>query len=141
ATLIDGAVPWQVIQRYYARHPSRFREELFEPHIQREDLSWHSIEKTLSYVEPSLGFWQHTAILALPARPMPVSLNVLDVALNYCNQLPYQSRLAQYFRRNLWSELAIRYLKHDNVEQMVIGSLEAKFLSLTVPGEAEFESI
>lgn len=125
---LDGPIPWQVIQRYYARYADRFRAELFEPHIQREDLSWHSVERALSYIEPGLGFWQHTASLGMDDEHGPVSLNVIDACLNCCNQLPYDRRVVHYFRTNLGHELIIRYLKHESVEQMVLDSLEARLV-------------
>ena len=128
ARLLDGPVPWQIIQRYYARFTDRFRAHIFEPHTQQDDLTWHSIEKALSFIEPSLAFWHHTASLGLLHKHQPVSLNIIDAALNYCNQLPYKNRLVHYFRRNLWQELVIRYLKHESVEQMVIGSLESQLV-------------
>lgn len=128
AELLDSPVQWHIIQRYYARFGNRFREDLFSPHIQKEDMCWHSVEKALSFIEPSLAFWHHTATLGLMADHHPVSLNVVDVALNFCNQLPYEKRLAHYFRRSLWGELLIRYLKHDAVEQAVLSSLESKLV-------------
>ncbi len=126
AELLDGAVPWHIIQRYYARFASRFREDLFEPHIQREDLSWHSVEKAISFIEPSMEFWHHTATLGMIDGHRPVSFNIIDAALNLCNGLPYQHRIVHYFQNSLWSELVIRYLKHDNVEQAVVGGLESQ---------------
>lgn len=137
--LLDGAVPWQVIQRYYARFSDRFRPDLFEPHIQKEDLSWHSIEKALSFIDPTLSFWHHTGSLALSADHEPVSLNVVDAALNYCNQLPYAGRIVHYFRHSLWHELMIRYLKHDAIEQTVVSSLESSLVP--EPVEAEVPEI
>lgn len=128
AQLLDTPVQWHIIQRYYSRFSDRFREDLFAPHIQREDLSWHSVERALSYLEPSLSFWHHTATLGLLDGHKPVSLNVIDAALNFCNELPYASRLTHYLRRNVWSELIIRYLKHDAVEQAVLGSLESRLV-------------
>lgn len=126
--LLDGAVPWQVVQRYYARFKDRFRAELFEPHIQKEDLTWHSVEKALSFIDPALAFWHHTGSLALRGDKHPVSLNVIDAALNYCNQLPYGRHIVHYFRNNLWHELMIRYLKHDAIEQTVVDSLEPELV-------------
>jgi len=128
AKLLDSPVPWHIIQRYYSRFSERFREDLFEPHIQKDDLTWHSVEKALSFIEPTLHFWHHTATLGLVADHQPVSLNVIDAALNFCNQLPYASRLVHYFQRSLQSELLIRYLKHEAVEQLVLGSLESKLV-------------
>lgn len=126
--LLDGPVQWQVIQRYYARYGDRFREDLFEPHIQREDLAWHSVEKALAYMDPTLSFWQHTASLGILAEDRPVSFNVIDAALNFCNQLAYEHRMVHYFRRSLWSELMIRYLQHEAVEEAVLSSLEAQLV-------------
>ncbi len=126
ADVLDGSVEWNTIQRYYARFADRFREDIFEPHIQKEDLSWHSVEKALAHISPGLSFWHHTSTLGLHTSQKPVSLNVIDAALNYCNQLPYKDRIVQYFRRSLWGELVIRYLKHESVEEAVVSSLESK---------------
>jgi len=126
--LLDGAVPWQVIQRYCARFKDRFRTDLFEPHIQKEDLVWHSVEKALSFIDPTITFWHHTGSLAYTSNHQPVSLNVIDAALNCCNRLPYAHRIAHYFRSNLWHELMIRYLKHDAIEQTVVDALEPELV-------------
>lgn len=126
ADVLEGQVEWNVIQRYYARFGDRFREDIFEPHIQKEDLSWHSVEKALAHIAPSLSFWHHTSTLGLHTGQKPVSMNVIDAALNFCNQLAYKDRIVHYFRRSLWGELVIRYLKHESVEQAVVGSLESK---------------
>lgn len=128
AEMLDQPVPWQIIQRYYARFKDAFRSEIFEPHIQVEDLSWHSIEKVLTHLEPSLEFWKGTAHLSLLHEHQPVSFNIIDVALGYCNSLPYQNRIVQYFRHSLWNELLIRYLKHENVEQTVLGQLQSELV-------------
>lgn len=124
--MLDRPISWQIIQRYYARFADRFREEIFEPHVQQEDLSWHSIETIISQIEPSLEFWHNTTTLSLLHQHEPVSLNILDVALNYCNQLPYKQRVVHYFQNSLWHELIIRYLKHDAVEQTLLAGLRAE---------------
>lgn len=128
ANILDRPVPWQIIQRYYARFNDRFREEIFMPHVQPEDLAWHSIERILTYIEPTMEFWHHTANLSLLHDHQPVSMNIIDVALNYCNELPYQRRIVRYFQHSLWHELLIRYLKHSNVEQSVLSGLNAELV-------------
>lgn len=133
AQLFDRAVSWHVIQRYYARFTERFRPELFAPHVQADDLSWHSIEKVLSHIDPVMEFWHHTTHLGLLHEHKPVSCNIIDVALNYCNQLDYDHRIVRYFRHSLWHELLIRYLKHDNVEQLVLGGLESELVPVPAP--------
>lgn len=127
--LLDQPVSWHVIQRYYARFSQTIKRDVFEPHIQAEDLSWHSVEKVLSHIEPGLEFWRHTTNLALLHNHQPVSLNIIDVALNACNGLPYQSRIVHYFRRNLWHELSLRYLNHDRIEQSVLAELQTELAS------------
>lgn len=130
ARLFGQAVSWHVIQRYYARFVDRFRAEIFEPHIQADDLSWHSIEKVISHIDPAMEFWHHTTHLSLLHNHQPVSFNIIDVALNYCNQLDYEHRIVRYFRHSLWHELLIRYLKHENVEQLVVGGLESELVAV-----------
>jgi hypothetical protein len=129
--VFDRPISWQIVQRYYGRFASRFRAEIFEPHVQQDDLTWHSIEKVLGYIDPSLDFWRHTTHLSLLHNHQAVSLNILDVALNYCNQLPFEKRVLKYFRQSLWHELVIRYLKHENVEQSVVGGLQSELITET----------
>jgi hypothetical protein len=126
AEMLDSPVPWQIIQRYYARVKDAFRSEIFEPHVQAEDLAWHSVEKVLAHLEPSLEFWKGTSHLSLLHDHEPVSFNILDVCLTYCNSLPFEKRIVHYFRTSLWHELLIRYLKHENVEQSVLGQLQSE---------------
>lgn len=125
--LLDQPMPWHLVQRYYARAKHHFSHEIFEPHIQLEDMAWHPIEKTLSAIEPSFDFWHHGAHLGVLDKNQPVSFNVIDAALNYCNQLPFERRLSHYFQRSLWHELLLRYLRHESVEQGVLGELQPEF--------------
>lgn len=122
--LLDQSVPWHLVQRYYARLSSRFREEVFGPHLQLDDMVWHSVEKTLSDIDEDFAFWRNTAHLGMLDHHKPVSMNLLDVALNLCNNLPYEKRAVHYFQNSLWHELMLRYLKHEPIEQSVLNELE-----------------
>jgi hypothetical protein len=130
--LLDQNVPWKLIQRYYARFTHHLSEEVFEPHLQLEDMVWHPIEQTLSTIEPTFRFWQDSAHLGLLHERGPVSLNVIDAALNYCNQVPFESRVAHYFQHSLWHELLMRYLKRETVEQAVLGELQPQLAEALV---------
>lgn len=125
--LLDQSVPWHLIHRYYSRLTDRFRTDLFEPYLQLEDMIWHPIEKTLAQIEPSMKFWQQTSHLGLLDGRDPVSLNIVDAATNYCNDMPYQRRGAHYFQRSLWHELLLRYLHHQPVEDSVLTELQPEF--------------
>lgn len=129
ADFLDEPVQWQIIQRYYARFREAFKGEVFEPHIQPEDLSWHSIELVLQHLEPSLGFWRGTGHLGVLHEHRPISFNVIDVALNYCNQLPFTQRITHHARLSLWHELLLKYLKHDGVEQTVLSQLQSELVT------------
>jgi len=127
--LFDQPLAWQLVQRYYARFREAFKREVFEPHIQPEDLSWHSIERVLEHLDPSLAFWRGTGHLSLLHDHEPVSYNIIDVALSACNQLPYALRIVHYSRASLWHELLLKYLKHENVEQTVLDHLQSQLVT------------
>ncbi|HSX17591.1 MAG TPA: hypothetical protein VLH86_05845, partial [Patescibacteria group bacterium] len=119
ATLAGQAVPWRMIQRYYARFSGAFHPEIFEPHVQPEDLQWCAPEEILASIEPSLNFWQDTQCLGLLHEGQVVSCNVLDVALSYCNHLPFADRIVHFVRDSVWHELMMRYLNQENLERAV----------------------
>ena len=123
ANLLDKNVSWQLVQRYYARMQHHFREELFEPHIKLEDLSWHSVERAMAYIEPSLKFWQGSSHLGVLHKGKPVSCNIIDAALNVCNAVKFENRIVGYFQKSLWHELQLQYLKPASVEQTVMSEL------------------
>lgn len=122
--LLDKQVPWQLVQRYYARLQQHFRDELFEPHIKLSDLSWHGVEQAMSLIEPNLHFWQNSPYLGLIHQGRGVSLNIVDVALNVCNKIQFDDRLQAYFQKSLWHELLLQYMKPATVEQTVLAELQ-----------------
>lgn len=119
ATLAGQPVPWRMIQRYYARFKQAYHPEVFEPHVQPEDLQWHAGEDVLAKLEPSLAFWQDTQCLGIIHDGHIVSCNILDVALGYCNHLSFADRIVHFVRDNLWHELMMRYLNQENLERAV----------------------
>jgi hypothetical protein len=127
ARLAGQPVPWRMIQRYYARFTDAYHPEIFEPHVQPEDLQWISGEKTLSELEPALEFWVSSESLGLVDESgQIVSCNALDVALGYCNHLSFQDRIVHFVRDNLWHELMMHYLNQENLEVAVHQQLSAE---------------
>ena len=127
AQQLDQAVPWHIIQRFYSRMQHLFSQELFEPHIDLSDMSWHGVEQLLSQIEPSFHFWESSSHLGLLHDGKVVSMNLVDAALNYCNNLPFEQRLNQQFQKSLWHELLMRYLQPETVEQTVLAQLQPAF--------------
>lgn len=130
--LFDQPVSWNLIQRYYSRLKHHFNEEIFEPYLQLESMVWHSAEETLAKIEPSFEFWRNTAHLGLLDGRHPVSLNLADVALNFCNKLAYEHRAVHYLQQDMRHELMLRYLKHGSVEASVLAELQPKLAQETV---------
>lgn len=130
SSLLDQPVSWHLIQQYYTRLSHTLQHEVFEPHIQLDDMAWHPIEHALSTIEPHLAFWKDSAHLGHHSHHsrQPVSLNILDVALSFCNQLPFEKRLVRHFQQSLWHELLLRYLRHDTVEQTVTQALQPQLV-------------
>lgn len=122
--LLDQPISWHLIQRFYTRARQFFQAELFEPHIELHDMLWQPIEEVLSQIEPRLAFWHGSAHLGILHERQPVSLNIVDAALNSCNSLPYERRVAHYFQTSLWHELLLRYLQPETVEQSILQELQ-----------------
>ena len=120
AHLANQRVTWQTIHRYYSRFKDAYHAEVFEPHVQPEDLHWQHAEDVLAKIAPELSFWQGTQHLSLLDKDgQPVSCNMLDTALSYCNKLSFSDRIVHFVRDNLWHELLLRYLNQHNLEEAV----------------------
>lgn len=132
--MLDEPVKWNLIQRYYTQITNHKKEQVFEPHLELEDIAWHPIEQTLSSIEPRFAFWHESAHVGTLHGDKPVSMNVVDAALSYCNGLPYPQRVSHYFQRSLWHELQLRYLRHDSVEQSVMKQLQPEFATELATG-------
>lgn len=130
--LLDQPVSWHLIQRYYARLTHKFKEDVFGPHLQLEDMVWHPVEQTLSKLEPSFSFWHDTAHIGFLDGHKAVSMNLTDAALNLCNKLAYEKRAVHYFQRSLWHELMLRYLNYEPVEETVLNELQPQLAEETV---------
>lgn len=134
SALIAGQpVPWRMIQRYYGRFGGAYHPEVFEPHVQPEDLAWHHGEDVLATLSPTLKYWQDTQFLVLLHQDEPVSLNLLDVALGYCNHLAFAQRIVHFVRDNLWHELMMRYLHQQNLEDAVHAQLSKELTPANNP--------
>lgn len=129
AEIGDQLLPWKTVQWFYGRNRSPYHPDVFQPHLQPEDLSWHDAEALLAQLHPVLEFWQDSQLLALvDGNGEAVSLNMLDVALSVCNGLEYAQRLVHTMRLNLGRELMARYLRHDNLQALLLGKLDEQLV-------------
>lgn len=119
----EGRLPWKLVQHYFAHTPGVYSTELFEPHVQPEDLKTTHPENVLAKLHVRFDFWKNKAHLGSLHDDGPVSFNLLDAALNFCNKRPYERRIVHYFRDRLRSELMRRYMHQENLEQAIHGRL------------------
>jgi hypothetical protein len=116
AKLLGEALPWNIVHHFFARSENSYAEDLFQPHVQPEDLHWQPAEQALAMLHNRFAFWAHAAYLGLLDQGNAVSLNLTDAALNFCNNMPYEKRVVSYFRDHLWHELLMRYIHQDKLE-------------------------
>ena len=120
-----GNVHWRVIQRYYGKigeadkHP-----EVFEPHLQPEDLHWRHAEKILYQIDPEMGIWRDMDYVATLKGDDIVTFNLMDVALSYANEVPFEDRYLYHFRESLWNEVFARYMSEASLEEQLLIKLD-----------------
>ncbi len=120
-----GNVHWRVIQRYYGKigeadkHP-----EVFEPHLQPEDLHWRHAEKILYQIDEEMGMWRDMDFVATLKGDDIVTFNLMDVALSYANEMPYEDRYLYHFRESLWNEVFARYMSEASLEEQLLIKLD-----------------
>lgn len=99
--------------------------EVFEPHVQPEDLHWRKAEDLLYELDKELGFWRDLDYVGIMDKDKrPVTLNMLDVAASYVNQTPYKERAIYHFREALWNEVFIRYMGETTLEKQILQQLD-----------------
>ncbi len=124
AELAGQQLHWRVLHRYLGRASGQSLATIFEPHVQLEDLEWRQAEQVLYRIEPALKFWEGLDCVGVLRDGKPVSFNLLDNALNFCNQLDYGQQRARHMQANLWDELYIRYLEEETVSQQLAEHFE-----------------
>ncbi len=124
--LASQDVSWRIVQRHYGNRPHLPYPELFEPHIQADDLYWRKAESVIYWLEPALKFWEDLDYIAALYPDGPVPLSLMDNAVSYINKLEYKDHSRKYFKDSLWNELLLRYVGQDNFQQVLINQLDNK---------------
>ena len=119
-----GHIHWRVIQRYFGKLTNERHPEIFEPHVQPEDLHWRRAEEVLYEIDPELDFWRNMDYVAVLKGPDTVTFNLMDISLGYSNDIPYDERYLYHFRESLWNEVFARYLGEKELEAQLLGKLD-----------------
>ncbi len=124
ARLAGQPIHWKIIHRYYGSQARLNHPEIFEPHVQAEDLSYRKAEEFLYRLEPALHFWHNLDYVGAPQSDGPVSFNLTDMAMNVLNHVAYQNRFNYHLRESVWNELYTRYLGQRNLERQLLQDLD-----------------
>jgi hypothetical protein len=129
AVMAGQTVHWRVIQRYFGKLENEYHPEIFEPHVQPEDLHWRKAESILYDIDPKLGWWRDLDYVGIMHGGRPVTFNLMDIALSYANNTPYQQRAIFHFREALWNELFMRYMGEKSLEQQILRQLDNNLIA------------
>lgn len=129
AVMAGQNIHWRVIQRYFGKLESEYHPEIFEPHVQPEDLHWRKAENVLYEIDPELGWWRDLDYIGINHQNRPVTFNLMDVAVSYSNNTPYKERAIYHFRESLWNELFVRYMGEKTLEQQVLKQLNNSMIA------------
>lgn len=121
-------IHWRIIQRHFGDQDPHKHPELFEPHVQPDDLHWRKAESVIYWLEPALKFWEHMDYVAALYPNTVVPLSLMDNAVSYCNGLEYGQQSVGHFRRSLWNEIFARYIGQDAFEQSILRQLNRQVL-------------
>lgn len=125
AALMAGQnIHWRVIQRYFGKLADEYHPEIFQPHVQPEDLHWRKAEEVMYQMAPELEFWKDLDYVAKDFDERPLTMNFMDVSLSYSNQIPYEDRYYYHFSEALWNEIFIRYMGSKTLEEQVLKQLD-----------------
>jgi len=123
-SLVDSNLSWETIQRFFYLTKIKI-DNIIEENLDLEELtSWRPIELMISKIEPSMHFWQGTSHLAKHDGKDSVSFNILDVALNLCNQREYNKHITHHQQRTLWQEFLVRYIQPELLKQAINQELQ-----------------
>ena len=125
--IVDNAhIHWRVIQRYFGKLTTEMHPEIFEPHVQPEDLHWRRAEEVLYGIDPELKFWKNLDYVAVLKGEThdTVTFNLMDLSLAYSNDIPYADRYLYHFRESLWNEVFARYMGEKVLEEQLLEKLD-----------------
>ncbi len=133
AQLAGQSMHWRVIHRYFGTVDRMNHPEIFEPHVQPEDLSYRRAEETLYHLEPALHFWHDMDYVGLPNTSGPISFNLTDMAMNLINKLPFEKRAFYHMQDALWNEIYARYIGQPAFERKILEQLDEGLVDASHP--------
>lgn len=123
-------VSWRVVQRYFGKLKDKEEHpEIFEPHLQPEDLHWDKAESIIGRAIPELLVFEDLDFVGMIKDGKPISLNLMDLTLSFSNKERYGEHLYYHFRESLWNEIFATYMGQDALENQLLAKLNNSFVS------------
>jgi hypothetical protein len=122
-------IHWRVIQRYFGKLTTEKHPEIFEPHVQPEDLHWRRAESVMYEIDPELKFWDGLDYVGVLKGTEAITFNLMDISLGYSNGIAYADRYLYHFREALWNEVFARYLGEKVLEEQLLVKLDNAVIS------------
>lgn len=138
AVMAGQPLHWRIVHKYYGTTKRVLHPEVFEPHVQPEDLAYRKAEDVLYRIEPALHFWKDLDYVGVNHPSGPISFNLMDVVLNLFNDVPYDQRINYHMRDALWNELLIRYVGQRSLERQLLQHLDAQTMTEEFSPDLEF---
>lgn len=124
ATIADFHIHWRVIQRYFGKLGDE-PPEVFQPHVQPEDLHWRGAAEVLYEVSPELKLWEGLDYVGrVDQDTHPVAFNLFDVSFAYSNHETFNTRYFYHMRESLWNEVFMRYMGEPELKRQVLQQLD-----------------
>jgi len=124
ATIANFHIHWRVIQRYFGKLGDE-PPEVFQPHVQPEDLHWRRAAEVMCEVSPELKFWSNLEYVArVDQDSNPVAFNLFDVSFAYSNQEKFETRYFYHMREALWNEIFMRYMGESVLKKQILQQLD-----------------
>jgi hypothetical protein len=138
--LNNEGTSWQLIQHFLGKTGQSYQPEHISPHLESADFVHLSIEKILSNIHPAFQFWENCSQLVFQSAKKPISFNILDVALNSCNNFPLGKHVCRACRRLDTVSAAVMV---DDPATMVLMDLVVRSAGVTtlVPATVAFTSL
>jgi hypothetical protein len=110
ATAIGNKISYRA-----AQHKLKALDSSPSPHVTLEDIEPVNMLEKLGDIFKEFKFWQDSEFLAFVEQTEAISLNILDVASNLANNLPFHNRSVEHLRHSLTQELNKMYLSTEDL--------------------------
>lgn len=122
--LAGHSINWRILHKYYGAGEVTMHPEMFEPHVQPEDLSYKKAEEILYRIEPALHFWHDLDYVGISNEGDTLSFSLTDMMINLVNKLTFDQKVSYHMQASLWNEIYIRYFGQPALQRQVIQQLD-----------------